>query len=122
VSNGILLKDRCITKNMLNNESKIFFLNKDRENFTLGCSKETDLEYIFYDLPELWSECAYLNSSAISVLNNILVNNSANQMYLFEIINEMINKKILFKKQYIDKKSIMKIINLKDITKAKTFI
>jgi hypothetical protein len=43
-------------------------------------------------------------------------------MYLFELINEMINKNITFKKQYIDKKLIMKICNFKDMAKAKNFI
>jgi len=122
VSNGVLLKDKCITKNMLNSECKVFILNKTRENFNLGCSEQQQFEYLFYDLPELWSECIYLNKEALTVLRNLFTSNCASQMYLFELINEMINKNILFKKQYIDKKLIMKICNFKDITKAKNFI
>jgi hypothetical protein len=122
VSNGVLFKDKCITKTMLNNECKVFLLNKTRENFNLGCSTQHHFEYLFYDLPELWSECIFLNKEALTVLRNLFTSNYTTQMYLFELINEMINQKIVFKKQYIDKKSIMKICNLKDIAKAKNFI
>lgn len=122
VSNGVLLKDKCITKNMLNKECKVFILNKTRENFNLGCSEEQHFEYLFYDLPELWSECIYLNKEALTVLRDLFTSNYTAQMYLFELINEMINKNILFKKQYIDKKLIMKICNFKDMAKAKNFI
>lgn len=122
VSNGILLKNKCITKDMLSDESKIFILNKDKENFSLGCSKESDIEYIFYGLPELWSECVYLNGDATLLLRRLLVNSKVDQLYLFEIINEIMNREIFFTKQYIDKKLIMKISTMKDITKAKSFI
>jgi hypothetical protein len=122
VSNGVLFKDKCITKNMLTNECKVFILNKTRENFNLGCSEQQHFEYLFYDLPELWSECIYLNKEALTVLRNLFTSNYTTQMYLFELINEMINKNILFKKQYIDKKLIMKICNFKDMAKAKNFI
>lgn len=122
ISNGILLKEKCITKNMLSNDSKIFLLNKEKENFSLGCSRESDLEYIFYGLPELWSECVYLNTPATILLRNLLANSKVDQMYLFEIINEIMSRQILFTKQYIDKKLIMKISTLKDVAKAKSFI
>jgi len=58
----------------------------------------------------------------LTVLRNLFTSNYTNQMYLFELINEMINKNITFKKQYIDKKLIMKICNFKDMAKAKNFI
>jgi hypothetical protein len=122
VSNGVLFKDKCITKNMLTNECKVFILNKTRENFNLGCSEQQHFEYLFYDLPELWSECIYLNKEALTVLRNLFTSNYTTQMYLFELINEMINNNIPFKKQYIDKKLIMKICNFKDMAKAKNFI
>lgn len=122
LNSGVLIKNKCINKTMLSNKSKIFVLNKEKENFNLGCSKESKLEYIFYDLPEIWSECVYLNDEALTKLRHMFTNSNVDQMYLFEIINEIIHKDTIVEKEYIDKKSIMKILNIKDITKAKTFI
>lgn len=123
VSNGVLFKDKCITKTMLNNECKVFLLNKTRENFNLGCSTQHHFEYLFYDLPELWSECIYFNKNTLDTLSSILDNSYINNMYLFEIINKVLNlNTVEFEKIYIDKKNIMKINSQKDITKAKLFI
>lgn len=122
LNNGILLKNKCIQKSMLNNESKIFILDKIKENFNLGCSNQDLIDYIFYDLPEAWSECAYFNLEIINKLRIMLSSDSINQMYLFEIINEITNRNTSIKKQYISKKLIMKINGPKDISKAKHFI
>lgn len=124
ISNGILLKNKCINKTMLNNESKIFLLDKEKENFNLGCadSQQEKTEYIFYDLPQLWSECLYLSKKDVATLQDIMQNSSIDQLYLFEIVNEIINKNGLIKKEYINKKNIMKINSLKDLAKARNFI
>jgi choline kinase len=121
VSNGILFKNKCITKSMLNGISKVFLLDKERENFVLGCTKDNDLEYLFYDLPELWSECVYLNHEALTRIRNIITN-SSEQLYLFELINKVMNSHIKIQKQYIDKRTIMKVMNQKDLIKAKVFV
>lgn len=122
INNGILFKKKTITKNMLTGVSKIFVLDKIKENFSLGCSQQEKIEYIFYDLPELWSECVYLNLEAINTIKYAILNNQVNQMYLFELINKVINLEQTFKKQHINKKNIMKINTYKDINKAKLFI
>lgn len=122
MSSGVLFKSKSIVKSMLKGDSKIFVLNKQKENFTLGCADQTLLEYIFYDLPRPWSECFYLNKATLHWLKNFIMDNNVNQMYLFEIINEILNNNLQIIKQDIDKKFIMKIINQKDITKAKLFV
>jgi CTP:phosphocholine cytidylyltransferase-like protein len=123
INNGILLKPNTLKRQMLIGNSKIFLLNKLKENFTLGCLKQSNIEYIFYDLPELWSECIYFNKNTLDILSSILDNSYINNMYLFEIINKVLNLNIIeFEKIYIDKKNIMKINSQKDITKAKLFI
>lgn len=122
INGGVLFSNSCIKKEMLTNKSKIFILNKTKENFSLGCSEGLNLNYIFYDLPEQWSECAYLNSESISLLKQIINKGSINQMYLFELLNELLNQNNAINKQYINKKLIMKINNVKDIEKAKVFI
>lgn len=122
VSSGVLLKDMVIDKSMLSDRSKVFLLNKDKENFELGCSQETDYtEYIFYDLPSKWSECIYLNQEGIEATKIVVNKNNSNQMYLFEAINNILGHTHI-DKCFIDKRKIMKINNQKDIPKAKVFI
>lgn len=122
VSSGVIFKSCCITKSMLKEQSKAFILNKQKENFTLGCTKNIQLEYVFYDLPDPWSECLYLNKEALSWLQTFTTSRNVEQMYIFELINELLSNKILIHKQMINKKDIIKITNLKDISKAKIFI
>ena len=100
----------------------IFILNKIKQNFNLGCSHGDHLEYLFFDLPETWSECVYLDAQTVCLLRDVITNNNISQMYLFEIINELISHNVIFHKHIIDKKNIIKINNQKDITKAKKFI
>jgi hypothetical protein len=121
INSGILIKDKIIDKSFLNNESKIFMLNKPKKNFTIGSSLSTNLEYLFFDMEQSWSEIVYFNNLAI---DTFLSCDSAmfKQMYLFEAINFLLQKNIVFKKIYINKNNIMKINNAKDITSARIFI
>ena len=122
VCSGVIFRNKCIKRSMLDTSSKIFILNKQKENFTLGCAANTPVEYLFYGLPEIWSECAYLHETSISWLISFIKKNNIDQMYIFEILNELLNHKLSFTKQLIDKKDIIKITNQKDIKKAKIFI
>jgi CTP:phosphocholine cytidylyltransferase-like protein len=123
INNGILFKQNTIKKQMLSGDSKIFLLNRTKENFTLGCSTEQKLEYIFYDLPELWSECVFFNKTTLDLITHILDNSNIDNMYLFELINNILGSHHLtIEKVYIDKKNIMKINSQKDLSKAKIFI
>lgn len=122
VTSGIIFKNKSIVKSMLKGDSKLFVLNKPKENFTLGCAEQLLLEYVFYDLPKPWSECLYLNKETLLWLKTFVINNNINQMYLFEIINELLNNNIMIIPQNIDKKHIIKINNQKDIIKAKLFV
>lgn len=120
-SSGLLIKNHPIKKEYLNGECKIFVLNKPKNNFTIGCSDLDDIEYLFYDMPETWSEIFYLNEKALNILSQSDPKIFEN-MYLFEVINFLLGKNIVFKKTYINKSNIMKIQNLKDLTVAKLFI
>lgn len=123
INNGILLKHNTIKKQMLSGHSKIFLLNRTKENFTLGCSTQNKLEYIFYDLPELWSECVFFNKNTLDLISDVLDNNNINNMYLFELINNILGlHNPTIEKVYLDKKNIMKINSQKDLNKAKIFI
>jgi NDP-sugar pyrophosphorylase family protein len=118
---GLIIKNNPIKKEHLNSFCQIFVLNKPKNNFNIGCSELDDVEYLFYDMPQSWSEIFYLNEEAINLLKKTN-QETFEQMYLFEIINLLLHKNIKFQKRYINKKDIMKIQNLKDLGTAKIFI
>lgn len=120
-SSGLLIKNNIINKNDLKNECKIFLLNKPKNNFEIGCSNISNVEYLFYDMPEPWVEIVYLNEAAITTLASF-DEKKFNQMYLFEIINFLLEKHIIFDKVYLNKANIMKIQTIKDLPTAKLFI
>lgn len=123
INNGILMKNNTLTRTVLSGKSKLFLLDKAKENFNLGCAvSEAATEYIFYDLPEPWAECVYLDADAIQGLSGVVMQNNISQMYLFELLNEMLAKNIILNKHYIHKTKIMKINTIKDLPKAKIFI
>lgn len=123
INNGILIKNNVFTKNTLNGKSKLFLLDKTRENFNLGCANTASTtEYIFYDLPEPWAECVYLDEKGIGGLRSVIEQHNVGQMYLFELLNQMLSNNIKLEKHYIRKTKIMKINTIKDIPKARTFI
>jgi hypothetical protein len=122
ISSGVLLKNKNISLSTLSGTSKIYLLNKPRTNFNIGCSLGTSAEYLFYDLPNIWSECVYLNKEAILALRDIIKMQNTDQFYLFEMINALILQNIIFENVTIDKKNIFKINHTKDLTKARQFI
>jgi len=123
VSNGIIFKNNPFDLSGGCN-SKVFMIDKPKTNFNIGCtdSSENNLNYLFYDLPVAWSECAYFNRDAISTFIELSEERNLDQMYLFEVINILISKDIKFDKKYILKKDIMKINCISDLPKAKLFI
>lgn len=122
-SSGLLIKNNIILKHQLyqNNSCKLFILNKSKHNFDIGCSDMKNPDYLFYDMPEPWAEICYLNQRAIEVLSDCS-ESSVEQMYLFEIINLLLQNNISFDKIYINKTNIMKIQTMKDLPTAKLFI
>jgi choline kinase len=123
INNGILMKKNTLNKLLLSGHSKLFLLDKAKENFNLGCAlTQSVTEYIFYDLPEPWAECVYLDKDAINNLSVIVQQNKTSQMYLFELLNEMLSSNTILSKHYLNKTKIMKINTIKDLPKAKVFI
>lgn len=123
-SSGLLIKNNIILKNQLyhnNNSCKLFILNKHKHNFDIGCSNMPNPDYLFYDMPESWAEICYLNQQAIELLINYS-ESVFDQMYLFEVINFLLQKNISFDKIHINKSNIMKIQTTKDLPTARLFI
>lgn len=122
-SSGVLIKNNIILKNELyhNDTCKLFILNKYKHNFDIGCSNMPNPDYLFYDMPESWAEIFYLNKQAIEILADC-PESHFEQMYLFEAINFLLQKNILFDKIYINKSNIMKIQTMRDLPTARLFI
>lgn len=122
VNSGILFKHSSILSDTLCGNSKIYLLDKPKNNFTIGCDDSQNLEYIFYDLPQPWSECLYLNKEAIDRIRKMILSSKIEQMYIFEIINSLLLNNIIFDKIYIKKSNIVKINGIKDIPRIKNFV
>jgi hypothetical protein len=121
IGNGILFKNtfQDCTKNT---KSKIYFLDKPKQNFNIGCNDTPNIEYLFYDFPTPWMECVFLNNEAMESLVSLSKKHSLSQNYLFETINLLLGQNIKFHKEIIQKKNVIKISTIKDIQKAKLFI
>jgi CTP:phosphocholine cytidylyltransferase-like protein len=124
ITNGILFKNKPFgtTKQLesVNVDSIAYCIDKPKSNFNIGYNGDENIEYLFFDLPNKWTECVLFNKEATSYLKNI--NNNISKMYLFEIINHLIDNDINFQSIQINKKYFLKINNTKDIPKARVFI
>lgn len=122
VCNGILFKPKTILKTHLQNNSKIFTIDKTKKNFNIGCTvNENKTEHLFYDLPNTWTECAFLNQEAIKALKSIINKKNISQYYIFEILNELIED-VTFENITYPRKNFCKLNNIKDISTVKLFI
>ena len=119
ISSGILFKSRFLTSGQ---DSCIFMLDKPKSDFTVGCNMKDDSVYLFYDLPQRWSECAMLNYQDLNTLKKIAKDKNLDQLYLFEIMNLLSDVGSKINKINISKQQIMKIANIKDLSKARSFV
>ncbi len=122
LSSGVLFKPKSINNTSTKKQSKIFLLDKPKNNFNLGCSNTEAIEYIFYDLPYVWSECLFLNEEATIKLRSMLGSYNINQMFFFELVNELISNNITLQHEKIAKSKVIKINTVKDLPKIKRFI
>lgn len=124
INNGILLNAiEIIKKSVLDIRSQMFIIKKGKSDFDLGTLPGNNPEYIFYNLPESWTECVYFGPEDIANLRHLMSIESINNMYLFEILNiYMHNYPKSINKTYIAKKQAIKINSTRDINKAKRFI
>jgi hypothetical protein len=118
ISSGILFKNIDTLKS--NHTSTIIYIDNKKDNFELGSNKENP--YVFYDLPVPWSECVTLCSDALSILGDKKNKSVFYNMYLFEIINYLLENDIVFRDITCKKSQFLKISSIKDITKAKKFV
>lgn len=120
ISNGILLKEKLPIST---NKSIIYALNKKNNDYNIGLNitENNKPTYLFYDFPISWSECVFLNAESLEKLRNIQTKETMEQMFLFEIINYLLDQDCQFKTEKIANKNICKITTVKNTKKVKTF-
>lgn len=127
-SNGaIFLNNGIITKfnfqqNIQTTKNSIFFIQGKKLNFNIGSNSTGNTEYLFYDLPLLWSECVYLNNKTLELVHDLILPHELKTLFFFEVINKLLDKSVVFENIIIPKSQITKVNNIKDIKKLKTFV
>ena len=119
IGSGILFKQYPKIKS--DQESVLFYLDKNKDNFNIGSASTDSTQYLFYGLPNTWAECVFLDSKTIQIMS-MLDKKRFGQLYLFETINKLLETyDINFISHIINKKNIFKVLSHKDIKKAKRF-
>lgn len=121
---SILFKNISINKIK---DSMVWTLKQYYKNFNIGCREYENsdtVQYMFYDLENcVWSEIALLSSSSVAAIKKLNVNNTIKQMFLFEMLNLLIEQKsVVIRTQLLTPKQVIKLINEKDLPRARTFI
>jgi hypothetical protein len=117
INNGVLLLDKIpINKNT----ATIFVTSKlPKTQFDIGSSSETDIKYLFYDLPNKWLECMTLNKDSIQAILSISEKIPYKKLFLFEMINMLIEHGTILQTTKIDKNLPIKINSIKDLNIVK---
>lgn len=121
IHSGVLFKQKF---GILNNRSPscLYMLDKHKVNFNIGCNGLSEMSYLFFDLPEKWSECVFFDQQTIRNIMDLSKKREIKQLYTFELINMLIEVGQHFSRTTIKKNNIMKVSNIKDLPRAKVFI
>ena len=119
INNGILLGSKLKIKHQ---DTCIFTINSSRKcEFNIGChATNSSTKYLFYDLPQKWIECVYLNQSDIKLLIDTNKKSNIYNLFLFEGLNIIANNKQLAIEP-ITRSGAMKINSIKDLQLAKKY-
>jgi len=120
IKNGVLFKNRCFSSIRKKDKSKIFLLDRDKDNFSIGCHNK-DSKYLFYELQQKWCECAFLVKSDLQKILTMNEQKQINNYFLFEIIN-FLQESSDIEHHTISYRNIMKVNSTNDIKKAKRFV
>lgn len=87
----------------------------DKNNkFTIGVTtSDNKAEYLFYDLEDKWPEILFIHFGDVDHILRVSKDKNVNQMFLFEYINYLIEKGIVFHTDKISNTKVNKIINHK---------
>lgn len=127
--NILVILGEILFKNMnLKKVSKTtaWLIDKPKDGFDIQCRQNNlSAEYFFYDIPneKQWAEIIFLDATSVSIiLNDISQNIGTKQLFMFEILNILIDKQQPINIETIQYKNILKVKNNTDINKAKVFI
>lgn len=116
LNNGVLMFNKLPSLTT----SSIFTMNECRNNeFEIGCSSGTKIDYLFYGLPTKWAECMYLDHNGMQIIKDIIKTKNIDKLFLFEIINLILIKMHGINTLPVKKNTFIKINSLKDVTIAK---
>lgn len=117
INNGVLLSDKLPIDLKFTN---IFITSKStKTHFDVGSSSPIDTKYLFYDLPNKWLECIFLNSESIDKILEISQKTHYKKLFLFEMINLLIEHGIKIQTNNIKNNLPIKINSIKDLSVAK---
>lgn len=113
INNGVILNERINSE-----QCCVPIINgKNVDNFLIGSTIEKNkVQYLFYDLENKWSETVFIPSTQINNIKN-LVNDQKDKlskMFLFEIINYLIDNNISFISQVVSNQKLQKILTHKN--------
>jgi hypothetical protein len=108
-------------------KNSFILANKNQKEHDLGCVLNTNgiIQHVFFDLENKLYEFIFLSKQDTIKLKNIITTINYKNMFLFEIINELINNechieyKILLKDNIVVYNNISKIKSIKRILYAK---
>lgn len=120
VKNGILFKNKCFGNSRKKKYSKIFLLDKDKDNFNIGCHS-MESKYLFYELHHKWCECIFLIKSDLYKILEMNEQKPINNYFLFEIIN-FLQESSEIENHIVSYRNIMKVNTTNDLKKAKRFV
>jgi choline kinase len=106
------------------NRSSVLVSDDCMSDSEVGCivNSRGNLENMMYDLPKKWSQIAYFQDKELEMLRSIVCNRKNRKMFMFEIINKIIEEGGLFKCVEDPSIRIVDVDTSKDIKKAKDII
>jgi GTP:adenosylcobinamide-phosphate guanylyltransferase len=119
INNGVLISEKlCI-----GNHTEIFTINSTKKiEFGIGCNiSGSHTNYLFYDLPNKWIECAFINKDTIKFLLEYSKIKDISKLFLFEGLNIISENTNSLKTTELDKTAAIKVNNIKDLSKAKKY-
>lgn len=119
INNGVLISEKIY----LENNTEIFIINSPKKlDFGIGCNVSgSHTNYLFYDLPHKWIECAFIDNNAIHTLLEYSKVKDISKLFLFEGLNILSESVHPLKIKEIHKTSAIKINTIKDLSKAKKY-
>jgi len=118
-SNGLIPIDKI---KINRNESSIQVTDKPSKiPFQIGTNNNSDLSYLFYGLPYKWTEFIYLNKDSINQTIELTGKKNYCKMFLFELINILLDHGLKIKIEHTQKNTPIKINNIKDLGIAKKY-